>query len=66
MVSQIFLFSKMDLEEYPVHPRPLRLDEEIETLLRETGGEYEASGLRIDSISAARRYSPIPRSCAAF
>lgn len=49
MVSQIFLFSKMDLEEYPVHPRPLRLDEEIETLLRETGGEYEARGLRIDS-----------------
>ena len=34
MVSQLFLFSRMELDEYPVHPQPLRLDEAVEELVR--------------------------------
>ncbi len=36
MVSQLFLFSRMELDEYPVHPQPLRLDEAVEELARTT------------------------------
>lgn len=42
MVSQIFLFSKMELEEYPVHPEPLWLDEEVDSLMRSAAPEYRA------------------------
>ena len=47
MVSQIFLFSKMELEEYPVHPEPLRLDEEVDSLMQSAAPEYRARGLEI-------------------
>ena len=35
MVSQIFLFSKMEMEEYPVHPEPIRLDEMVNSLVQD-------------------------------
>ena len=52
MVSQIFLFSKMELEEYPVHPEPLRLDEEVDSLMQSAAPEYRARGLEIRVQSA--------------
>lgn len=47
MVSQIFLYSKMDLDDYPVAPKPLRLDEEVSTLVENTAGEYAGKGLQV-------------------
>ena len=41
MVSQIFLFSKMELEEYPVHPEPLRLDEMVDSLAQQDAMQAE-------------------------
>lgn len=49
MVSQIFLFSKMELEEYPIRMETLRLDREIENLLKDLRGEYAARGLSIEA-----------------
>jgi len=49
MVSQIFLFSKMDMDEYPVNLKPIRLDEEITALVRSTGAEYADQGLEIST-----------------
>ena len=49
MVSQIFLFSKMGLEEYPIRMETLRLDREIENLLKDLRGEYAARGLSIEA-----------------
>lgn len=45
MVSQMFLFSKMELDEYPVHPEQVRLDEEINSILSENGAEFSSGGL---------------------
>ncbi|MFR8332196.1 MAG: hypothetical protein ACLU9S_07390 [Oscillospiraceae bacterium] len=39
MVSQLFLFSKLDMAEYPMEPRTLRLDEFVTDLAAETAGE---------------------------
>ena len=41
MVSQIFLFSKMELEEYPVHAEPLRMDEVINRLVQSCASQAE-------------------------
>lgn len=46
MVSQLFLFSKLDLAEYPMEPQSLRLDELISTLAAETAQEYQSRGLK--------------------
>jgi len=47
MVESLFMFSKMELGEYPDHPEPLRLDDEIRQLTVSVGPEYEDNGLRI-------------------
>ena len=45
MVSQIFLFSKMEMEEYPVHPEPIRLDEMVNGLVQDDA--LRAAGLDV-------------------
>lgn len=47
MVEKLFLFSKMELGEYPDHPELLHLDEEIRQLISSLGPEYAENGLRI-------------------
>ena len=49
MVRQIFLFSKMELDDYPYAPVVLRLDGEIETLAASVGEEYAEKGLRLET-----------------
>ena len=45
MLAKIFLFSKMELGEYPDNPELLRLDDEVRQLVRALGAEYEEKGL---------------------
>ncbi|MBP3038862.1 HAMP domain-containing histidine kinase [Bacillaceae bacterium Marseille-Q3522] len=47
MLAKIFLFSKMELGEYPVSPELLRLDDEVRQLIRAVSAEYEEKGLRL-------------------
>lgn len=49
MVKQIFLFSKMELNDYPYSPVILRLDGEIEELVRSVRDEYREKGLQIET-----------------
>lgn len=49
MVSDIFLYSKMELEAFPVHCAPLRLDEALPALVRELAAEYAAKGLDVEA-----------------
>ncbi len=49
MVSQIFQFSKMDLENYPVTVERLALDEEVGALLEVVAPEYAAKGLEVEA-----------------
>lgn len=49
MVSQIFQFSKMDLENYPMQIEPLALDEELGALLEVVGPEYAEKGLAVQA-----------------
>jgi signal transduction histidine kinase len=45
MLAKIFLFSKMELGEYPDNPELLQLDDEVRQLVRALGAEYEENGL---------------------
>lgn len=45
MLAKLFLFSKMELGEYPDNPELLRLDDEVRQLIRAVGVEYEEKGL---------------------
>ena len=45
MLAKIFLFSKMELGEYPDNPEHLHLDDEVRQLVRALGREYEEKGL---------------------
>lgn len=47
IVSQLFLFSQMELGEYPEHPQLLRLDTVIEDTVSANGEDYEKKGLRV-------------------
>ena len=47
IISQLFLFSKMELGEYPENPCILRLDEKIEETVDALKEEYERQGLTI-------------------
>ena len=47
MVSQLFLFSKLDMAEYPMEPKVLRLDQFISALAAETAEEYRCKGLEV-------------------
>ena len=49
MVGELFMFSKMEMGEYPDHPELLRLDNEIRQLLSLSGSEYAEKGLLIAS-----------------
>lgn len=48
MVSQLFLFSKMELGECPDHPCPVDLDEQIRQMVSERREEYEQKGMDIE------------------
>lgn len=47
MVSQLFLFSKLDMAEYPMEPRTFRLDEFVAELIAETAEDYRSRGLEV-------------------
>ena len=47
MVSQLFLFSKMELGDYPENSIRLRLDEKIEAAVLEAKEEYKEHGLQL-------------------
>ncbi len=47
MVSQLFLFSKLDMAEYPMEPQALRLDELVSALIAETAQENQSKGLKV-------------------
>lgn len=47
MVGELFLFSKMEMGEYPDHPKLLRLDDELRQLVFSVGPEYAEKGLQI-------------------
>ena len=58
MVSQLFLFSKMELGEYPDDPRVLRLDEMIHQMVSEIRQEYEQKGMEIElELNPAKIYA---------
>lgn len=48
LVSQLFLFSKLDLDEYPVETASVRLDEMAVMLIQENRNEYTERGLNIE------------------
>ncbi len=56
LLSKIFLFSKMDLGEYPDHPELLQLEEETDQLVKALEEEYREKGLtiRCGTLSPAR------------
>ncbi|MDO4279995.1 MAG: HAMP domain-containing sensor histidine kinase [Peptococcaceae bacterium] len=47
MVSQIFLYSKMDLAEFPVHMQALRLDEAVQDICGASAADYARRGLDV-------------------
>lgn len=47
LVSQLFLYSKLDLDGIPMEKRPLRLDQFAADLAGETQEDYRARGLEI-------------------
>ncbi|GHV27789.1 hypothetical protein FACS18948_5730 [Clostridia bacterium] len=47
MVSQLFLFSKMDTGNYPVNPETLNIGKEITDFANATRGDYAAKGLSV-------------------
>ncbi len=51
MVSQIFLYSKMELADFPLHIKVLRLDQEMLDFLQGAAPEYAAKGLLIATLS---------------
>lgn len=53
MLAKIFLFSKMELGEYPDNPELLQLDDEVRQLVRALGTEYEENGLILSTHTLA-------------
>ena len=47
MVSKLFLFSKMDMGDYPHYPESLNLEQEITSLVHATAEEYDSKGLNV-------------------
>lgn len=47
LVSQIFTFSKLDLDEYPMKIETVALDKEIENIVENYSEEYREKGLEI-------------------
>lgn len=48
MISQLFMFSKMELGEFPEHPENLELDKVIEDIVSEVRDEYEEKGISVE------------------
>lgn len=53
MVSEIFLYSKMELEAFPVKCTLMQLDDEVRALVRELEPNYSGKGLSI-TVNAAQ------------
>lgn len=49
IISQLFLFSQMELDEYPENPQPVRLDELIAGIVLSLREEYGRQGLSIET-----------------
>ena len=49
MVTQIFQYSKMDLENFPMALAPMRLDEELAAFLEVVTPDYAAKGLVVET-----------------
>lgn len=47
MVNRLFMFSKMDMDEYPTYPVPLNLSQEIVAFVDAVKEEYAEKGLTI-------------------
>lgn len=47
MVSQIFMFSKMELDDFPVNLAPMDIREALEEILQPLAEEYRQKGLQI-------------------
>ncbi|AIQ39873.1 ATP-binding protein [Paenibacillus sp. FSL R7-0297] len=47
MVGKIFLFSKMDLGDYPYEPEVLEVNQELLSLIKATAEEYREKGLDV-------------------
>ncbi|MCQ4088243.1 HAMP domain-containing sensor histidine kinase [Saccharibacillus sp. JS10] len=47
MVSRLFLFSKMDLGDYPNYPEHLNLKQEVESFFQATAEEHQHEGLQV-------------------
>ena len=45
MISNLFTFSKMDLEEYPSYPEKMDLGAHLELFIRNEGEAYKNKGL---------------------
>ena len=58
MVSQLFLFSKMELDEYPTHPQPLRLDEAVQELARTAETDYPDLRITAETVPATVKADP--------
>jgi signal transduction histidine kinase len=54
MVAKIFLFSKMDLGDYPYDPEALEVNQEILSLVKATAEEYREKGLDVTITALAR------------
>ena len=50
MVSQLFLYSKMDMGNYPTHPEVLNIESEIKDFVSASQEEYKSKGLTIEII----------------
>ena len=51
MVSQLFLYSKMDMGNYPTHPETLNIAGEIKDFISASQEEYKAKGLITEIIN---------------
>lgn len=48
LVSKLFMFSKMELNEYPTIPEVIRLDKEVKELVDAIAADYKDKGLEIE------------------
>ncbi len=49
MIANLFMFSKMEMDDYPYYPESLDLAKELLSFLEQDGEEYKAKGLVINS-----------------
>lgn len=48
MIDNLFLFSKMEMDEFPYYPEVIDLAQEIQVLLQQDANEYKKKGLMIN------------------